>query len=144
MNNTIFIGTYQHLVDEKNRFFLPAKLRKGITGFIITPGIDKCIYLYPVKIWRGIVNKFDNLSVNDKTQERAFKRIFLSNAIEVKNDIQGRIIIPQILKKQAEIKKEIVIIGVWNRLEIWSKENWKNYYNKSKKVFKKITTKLEI
>jgi MraZ protein len=143
MNKTVYIGTYYHLLDDKNRFFLPAKLRKKTKNFIITSGIDKCLYIYSKDIWEKIINKFDNLQIFDKSKERAFKRMFLANAVEVENDNQGRIVLPNTLKLQANIKKEVVIIGVGNRLELWSKELWQKYYNKSKKIFEKLSRKLE-
>lgn len=140
----IFTGKYHHSIDEKNRLFLPAKLRKSIAKFIITPGLDKCLYVYPLNMWVKLIDKFDNITLKDKSKERVFKRLFLSNAVEVQIDNQGRIVIPQVLKTQSYIKKDVVVIGVGNRLEIWSKERWEVYYSKAKKVFNQLATKLEI
>ena len=140
----ILTGTYHHSIDEKNRLFLPAKLRKGISRFIITPGLENCLNVYPMHIWIKLVNKFETIGMKDKSKERIFKRIFLSNAAEIEVDEQGRIVIPQLLKTQIKIKRDVVVIGVSNRLEIWSKEKWNSYYKKARKVFEKLANKLEI
>lgn len=142
--NIIFTGTYCHSIDEKNRLFLPAKLRRGISKFIVTPGLDKCLYVYPLNIWVKLIDKFDNLELKDKSKERVFKRLFLSKAAEVRIDIQGRVIIPQALIEQLEIGRDVAIIGVWNRIEIWPQERWKVYSRKAEKVFSGIASKLEI
>ena len=140
----VFTGTYHHAVDSKNRLFLPARLRKSAGRFIVTSGLDRCLYVYPLKSWVKLIEKLDSINLRDKSEERIFKRIFLSSAVEVQVDALGRIVIPQVLKKQACLKKDAVIIGVWSRLEIWSKDGWKSYNEKAKKVFSKLANKLDI
>lgn len=141
---THFIGIYRYKVDIKNRLFIPAKMRKGVMDFILTNGLDGCLFIYPKNNWKVLVDKFENMPLDDKYQERAFKRAFLSNAIETKVDGQGRIIIPQGLYIQAKIDKEIVILGVGNRLEIWAKERWSKYYPYAKTIFDRLKSKLEL
>jgi MraZ protein len=140
----IFTGRYEHILDSKNRVFIPARLRKGIKDFIVTPGLDGCLYIYPTDIWKNNIQKFEELPLKNKSEERAFKRFFLSVASEVHADNLGRILIPQNLRKEAKIKKKVVIIGLWNRIEIWSKEKWDTYYKKAKNVFNRVGSKLEI
>jgi len=140
----IFIGKYEHILDNKNRIFLPARLRKGIKDFVVTPGLDGCLYIYPIDVWKNNVQKFNQLSLKDKSEERAFKRFFLSVASEVHVDNLGRILIPQNLRKEAKIRKKVIVVGLWNRIELWAKEKWEIYYKKAKNTFSKIGSKLEI
>jgi len=139
----IFTGQYRYGIDDKNRLFIPAKLRKGINNFFITIGLDDCLYVYPEESWKKLIEKFDELSLKNKAEERAFKRAFLSMAAEIIVDGMGRILVPQDLKQQVGISKKIVIVGVWDRLEIWPEEKWNTYYTKAKTVFKKLTPELE-
>jgi len=140
----MFNGIYYYTIDDKNRLFIPSKLRKNIKQFIITPGMDNCIYAYPMAAWNKINDKFDRLNLKDKSHQRAFKRAFLSNAIDAEVDTQGRIVIPVPLKAQIKIKKDIVIIGVGDRLEIWAKDNWIKYYKQAQKVVTKVSSQLEL
>jgi MraZ protein len=140
----ILTGTYRHIIDEKNRLFLPAKLRRGKSRFIVTPGLDKCIYVYPLETWVNIIDRLDDITLKDKTKQRVFKRVFLSDAVEVQPDDQGRIVVPQTLKDQSSIGKEVVVIGVRNHLEIWAEGKWRAYYEKSRKIFNQLATKLDI
>jgi len=147
-----YSGIYYHSLDKKNRFFLPSKLRKSKARFVFTtPVVDKCIYLYPDDEWKKILLKFDNLQLKDKSQERAFKRIFLSSAEDAQVDPQGRLLIPKKLiseakidKKDSPADKKIVIVGIGNRLEIWSEKHWKQYLLKAKKISYKVAQELEI
>ena len=140
-----YSGIYYHSLDKKNRFFLPSKLRKPRARFVFTiPVIDECIYLYPYDVWKNILLKFDNLQIRDKSQERAFKRIFLSRAEDAQVDPQGRLLIPGKLISEVKIDKKIVIVGVGNRLEIWSEKHWKQYLLKAKKISYKVAQELEI
>lgn len=139
-----FTGIYNYTVDAKNRLFIPSKLKKNIKKFFIAPGLENCIYLYPSESWEKIVSKFDTLNLKDKRKERAFKRAFLCNATELSADKFGRIVIPQVLNSYAKIKKDVVIVGVWNRIEIWSKESWNRYYDYAKDVVSKMSDELEI
>lgn len=127
MVKNMFIGEYQHALDVKNRMIIPSKLREGLgTSFVITKGLDGCLYAYTLEEWKRLEEKLKTLPLTNK-DARAFVRFFFSGAAEIEIDKQGRALIPQNLIEYAKINKEIVSIGVSTRLEIWSKEGWEDY-----------------
>ncbi|OGS28142.1 MAG: division/cell wall cluster transcriptional repressor MraZ [Elusimicrobia bacterium RIFOXYB2_FULL_48_7] len=139
-----FTGHFKHVIDSKNRLFIPVKFREGIKVFYVTIGLDGCLYLYPEEAWNRLINKFESLSLKNKEHERAFKRAFFSVAVDLQADKMGRILIPQDLKKQAKILKQAIIVGVKDRIEIWPEEKWGKYYKKAKDIIKKVAPDLEI
>ena len=123
----MLIGEYEHSLDAKGRLIMPAKLREDIEDkFIITKGLDGCLFGFSQKEWNNFEEKLKTLPLTNKNA-RDFVRFFLSGAIECEIDSQGRILISQGLRAHAELEKEIVIIGVSSRIEIWSKDKWENY-----------------
>lgn len=127
----MFIGEYQHAIDTKNRMIIPSKFREGIgDNFVLTKGLDGCLYAYPMEEWKLLEEKLKKLPLTNK-DARAFVRFFFSGANEIDIDKQGRALIPQNLSEYAEIKKDIVSIGVSTRIEIWSKEKWEDYNNQN-------------
>lgn len=137
----MLIGEYQHSLDSKNRMIIPSKLREDLgRKFIITKGLDGCLYMYPAEEWQKLQEKLKSLPLSNK-DARAFVRFFFAGACEVEMDKQGRGLIPQNLKEYAGIEKEIVSIGVLSRVEVWSKEKW-NEYNDSDINFDKISEKM--
>lgn len=123
----MFIGEYQHAIDPKNRIIVPSKFREGLgSTFIMTKGLDGCLYGYTMEEWNKLEEKLKQLPLTNK-DARAFSRFFFSGATEIEIDKQGRALIPQNLIDYAIIIKEIVTIGVSNRIEIWSKEKWESY-----------------
>lgn len=123
----MFMGEYQHNIDSKGRLIVPAKFREELGAtFIVTKGLDKCLFAYTKDEWKVFEEKVRKLPLTNK-DVRKFVRFFFSGAVECETDNQGRIMIPQNLREYAVIKKEIVSIGVSNRIEIWSKENWIEY-----------------
>lgn len=125
----MFIGEYQHAVDIKNRMIIPSKFREFLDDrFVVTKGLDNCLYAYPMGEWANLEQKLKSLPLSSK-DARAFVRFFFSGAVECELDKQGRFVVPVNLIEYAKIKKEIVIIGVSTRFEIWSKENWDDYNN---------------
>lgn len=137
----MFIGEYQHALDSKNRIVVPAKLREGLGNkFVITKGLDGCLYAYPLEEWRILEEKLKTLPLTNK-DARSFVRFFFSGACEVEVDKQSRGLIPQNLKEYACIEKDIVSIGVLSRVEIWSKEKWIEY-NESSIDFDSIAEKM--
>ena len=123
----MFIGEYQHALDSKNRMIVPSKLREELgSKFVITKGLDGCLYAYPQSEWKILEDKLKTLPLTNK-DARAFVRFFFAGACEIEVDKQGRGLIPQNLKEYACIEKEIVSIGVLTRVEIWSKEKWQQY-----------------
>lgn len=123
----MFIGEYLHAVDNKNRIIVPSKFREELGNkFIITKGLDGCIYAYTLEEWKLLEEKLVKLPLTSKNA-RAFTRFFFSGANEIELDKQGRALIPQSVLDYAGIDKEVVSIGVSNRIEIWSKEKWEEY-----------------
>ena len=137
----MFIGEYQHSLDSKNRIIVPSKLREGLGDkFIISKGLDGCLYAYPIDEWQKFEEKFKNLPLTNR-DARAFVRFFVAGATEVETDKQGRGLIPANLREYAGIEKEIVTIGALNKVEIWSKEKWESY-NESDIDFDSIADKM--
>jgi MraZ protein len=127
----MFIGEYQHSIDNKNRMKVPAKLKEGLSNvFIMTKGLDGCLYAYPVDEWKKLEEKLKSLPITNK-DARAFVRFIFSGAAEIEIDKQGRALIPQNLIEYASIVKDIVSIGVSTRVEIWSREKWNEYNEKN-------------
>ena len=125
----MFIGEYIHAIDNKNRIIIPSKFREELGNkFIITKGLDGCIYVYTYNEWKLLEEKLVQLPLTSKNA-RAFSRFFFSGANEIELDKQGRALIPQSIMEYAGITKEVVSIGVSNRIEIWSKEKWEGYNN---------------
>lgn len=140
-----YIGQYVHSFDSKNRIFLPARFRHRNDAFILTRGLEQCLYLYDTTAWQKVLSKLEDMSLPNKAQERAFKRALLSGASEVSVDVQGRILLPQNLIGYAQIDSEVMIIGVGNRLELWNKKKWDKYFNETANVsFRRLAGKLEI
>lgn len=125
----MFIGEYAHSIDAKGRLIMPAKFREelGIT-FIVTKGLDGCLFVYSKNEWAQLEEKLKTLPFTSK-DARTFNRFFFAGAIECEVDKQGRILISQNLRDYANLSKDVVIIGVSTRIEIWDKEKWDNYCN---------------
>lgn len=141
----MYIGQYKHTIDSKNRLFLPSGFRGKNDVFILTQGLEGCVYLYDMAYWKKVLEKLDSLSLSDKVEERAFKRLLLSGAFKTSLDFQGRILMPKNLKEYAKIKSEVIIIGVGNRAELWDIRRWSKYYKQKANIsFRKIAGKLEI
>jgi len=142
----MFYGEYEHKLDKKGRIIIPSKFREiskeqYIDKFYVTRGLDTCLFMFPEEEWRQQESKFKNLSFT-KRESRKFNRLFFSGAVETIADKQGRILIPSYLKHYAGIKKEIMLIGVSSRIEIWSKEKWEEFYASSRDSFEDIAEKL--
>ena len=127
----MFIGEYHHALDAKNRIIVPSKIRDELgSPFVMTKGLDGCIYLYTLSEWKMLEEKLSTLPITNK-DARAFARFFFSGATEIEVDKQGRALIPQNLLAYSGINKDVVSIGVSNRVEIWSKEKWIEYNDQS-------------
>lgn len=138
----MFYGEYNHGIDRKGRLILPARFREickesGIEKFYITRGLDKCLFMFTEEEWRVQEQKFKNLSFT-KQESRSFNRLFFSGAVSVLPDRQGRFIIPQYLKDYANIKKDAIVIGISNRIEIWDTRSWQEFYANSSASFEQI------
>ena len=122
----MFIGEYEHSVDVKGRVIMPARLREDIgENFILTKGLDGCLFAYSQTEWTNFEEKLKTLPLTNKNA-RDFVRFFLSGAIECEIDKQGRFLIPSNLRIYSNLDKEIVILGVGTRIEIWDKDTWNN------------------
>jgi MraZ protein len=138
----MFMGEYQHSVDAKGRLIVPAKFREQLgENFVITRGLDQCLFGYTMDEWIKIEDKLKELPVTKK-DARAFTRFFFSGASEVELDKQGRVNIPSTLISYAKLEKECVILGVSNRFEIWSKDAWEEYFTASEDSFNDIAENL--
>jgi MraZ protein len=138
----MLIGEYNHTLDQKGRVIVPSRFREELGDiFVITRGMDNCLFLYPSYEWKNLENKLKSLPFN-KAETRAFMRMFFSGASEVEIDKQGRVLIPPLLREHSHLKKDVVFLGVSNRAEIWSKEIWEEYSNKSSLSFEQIAEKL--
>lgn len=120
-------GEYIHTIDSKGRLIIPAKLRPELgDNFVITKGLDGCIFAYPQKEWNVLEEKIKTLPLS---KSRELQRFFFSSACDCSLDTQGRILISATLRKFANITKDVTVIGVSNRAEIWDSENWNKYNN---------------
>ena len=142
----MFYGEYEHKLDKKGRIIIPSKFREVskehyVDKFFVTRGLDTCLFMFSEEEWKNQESKFKNLSFT-KRETRKFNRLFFSGAVEAIADKQGRILIPAYLKSYALIKKDIMLIGVSNRIEIWSREKWYEFYNETKESFEDIAEKL--
>lgn len=123
----MFIGEYQHSIDEKGRLAAPAKFRKLLSrGVVVTRGLDSCLFVYTRTEWEKLVAKLAVLPIA-KANTRAFSRLMLAGAMDVELDSQGRLGIPEYLRRFAGLGKQVVIAGLYNRLEIWDLARWEEY-----------------
>ena len=138
----MLMGEYHHSIDDKGRLIIPAKFREELgEKFIVTRGIDNCLFVYSESSWIKIVNKLESLPFTKK-DARAFVRFFLSAASEVEFDKQGRINLTSPLISYANIDKECIIIGTGDRLEIWSEKSWNEFFNSAKDTMSDIAENL--
>ena len=125
----MFMGEYHHSIDDKGRIIMPSKFRYDLgETFVITRGIDSCLFVYPKETWNRLTEKLNELSFTKK-DVRSFQRFFLSAATICEFDKQGRINITSPLADYADLTKECVVIGVNDRIEIWSKGNFDKFLN---------------
>ena len=138
----MFIGEFSHNVDEKGRVAIPAKFRGKISGgAIITRGLDRCLFVFTKIDWEKLAGKLIELPLA-QANSRAFVRLMLSGASDVKLDIQGRILVPDYLRKYAGVKKAVKVIGVYNRMEVWDEKNWEAYKSKTESASDEIAEKM--
>jgi len=139
----VFIGQYQHTVDGKGRMFMPARFREQLgDAFIITRGLDNCLFIYTQHEWADLTAKLESLQFT-RRDHRAFARMFFSGAAECTLDGQGRCLIPPHLRDHARLEREAVIIGVSNRIEVWSRQGWETYNEQAAVSYEDTAEKLE-
>lgn len=138
----MFMGEFQHQLDAKGRMIMPAKFREELTEhFVITRGLDKCLFGYTLTEWAAIEEKLKALPLT-RRDARKFMRMFFSGAVEVEMDKQGRINIPKHLMEYAGLSKEATVIGVSSRIEIWDRKLWSDFYEETEEEFETIAEEL--
>ena len=138
----MFIGEFKHNLDSKGRIAMPVKFRNKLAGgAIITRGLDRCLFVFTNKDWEVLAQKLIALPLS-QANSRAFSRLMLAGAMDVEIDKQGRILIPDYLREYAGLKKETIFAGLYNRIEIWESENWKQYKTKTESQSDEIAEKL--
>lgn len=139
----MFYGEYQHTIDPKGRVIIPARFREELgEKFILTKGLDDCLFVYSSGEWCNLEAKLKTLPLSSK-DARAFIRFFFSGATECELDKQGRALIPQNLREYAKLEKDIYIIGVSTRVEVWDRNKWENYSRDDNLSADKIAEKME-
>ncbi|HZK18722.1 MAG TPA: division/cell wall cluster transcriptional repressor MraZ [Clostridia bacterium] len=140
----MFMGEYQHTLDAKGRLIIPARFREGLGDrFIITKGLDSCLFVYPMQEWMVLEQKMKTLPFT-RADARAFVRFFFSGAGECEADKQGRILIPANLRNYAGLGKEAVVLGVSSRVEIWAREQWDKYNSDAEQSYEEIAEKIDL
>lgn len=138
----MFIGEYHHTIDEKGRIIIPVKFREELgNNFVITRGIENCLFVYSKENWAKITDKLNSLPFTKK-DARTFNRFFMSGATDVELDKQGRVNISKPLIDYANLLKDCVIIGTGDRLEVWSQESWESFFDSTKDSMSDIAENL--
>lgn len=138
----MFIGEYQHTLDDKGRIIIPSRFRDDLgDGFVMTKGLDNCLFVYPKSEWNVLEEKLKTLPLTNR-DARAFIRFFFSGATECILDKQGRVLIPANLREHSKLDKDAVIIGVATRMEIWSKDEWDSYNDDDNLSYESIAEKM--
>ncbi|MDI6883449.1 MAG: division/cell wall cluster transcriptional repressor MraZ [Patescibacteria group bacterium] len=139
----MFLGEYTYTIDDKKRLAVPTKFRQ-ILGkkAVITRGLDNCLFLYPVREWEKLAKKLSQLPLS-QSDARGFVRIMLAGAMEVNLDGLGRILIPDYLKKYAQLRKKVIVAGLYNRVEIWDERAWNIYKQRTEKEAGDIAERLK-
>lgn len=139
---SMFIGEYHHTLDEKGRMAVPIKFRVALAqGAVVTRGLDRSLFLYPKKEWDKLAEKLASLPLS-QADTRAFARLMLAGAMEVEVDKSGRVNLPEYLRTYAGLKKDVVVAGLYNRLEVWDEEAWKDYAAKTEAEGNQIAERL--
>lgn len=138
----MFIGEYNHQIDDKGRISVPVKFRNDLVkGAVVTRGLDSSLFLLPLEEWGKLADSLANLPLG-KSNSRAFARLMLAGAMDVKLDKQGRFIVPEYLRGYADLKKKVVIVGVNTRLELWNNEKWEAYRSQTEADAESIAEQL--
>jgi MraZ protein len=129
----MFIGEFSHIIDEKGRLAVPQKFRKDLAGgAVVTRGLDNCLFVYTMVEWKKLAEKLAALPVG-QADSRAFARLMLAGAMDVKLDTQGRILLPEYLREFGGLGKEAIVAGLFSRIEVWDKASWEQYKAKTEK-----------
>ncbi|MFA5359125.1 MAG: division/cell wall cluster transcriptional repressor MraZ [Patescibacteria group bacterium] len=137
----MFIGEYAHNIDEKGRLAIPVKFRKDLAKAVVTKGLDGCLVIYPAKEWDKLADKLSAMPIS-QANSRAFSRLMLAGAMDVLVDGQGRIVLPEYLRKFAGLDKKVIVAGLYNRVELWDEQLWAKYRSGVEKESGNIAEKL--
>ncbi len=142
LKSRMFIGEYQHTIDDKGRMAIPAKLRSFFSkGVVVTRGLDSCLFVFTKKEWDELAKKLIALPIV-QAQSRAFVRLMMAGAMNLELDSQGRVLLPDYLRTYASLGKEAVVAGLYNRLEIWDRVRWEAYKTKTESKSDEIAENL--
>ena len=138
----MLVGEYRHNVDTKGRISVPSKFRDDLgQSFVVTKGLDNCLFAYSKEEWKNLESQLNTLPLTNQ-EARAFKRFFFSGAAECEVDKQGRVNIPQSLRDYAKLQKDVVIVGLSNRAEIWNNNQWDKYNGQSSDDITKLESQM--
>ena len=138
----MFIGEYQHIIDAKKRVAIPARFRETFSGkAVLTRGLDTCLFVYPLRVWEDIATKLGSMPIGESST-RSFVRMMLAGAVDVDVDSQGRVLVPDYLKQYATLEKNVIVAGLFNRLELWDVEVWERYKQSAEKNQDEIAEQL--
>lgn len=138
----MFIGEYTHNIDTKRRVALPKKFRELLGDtVVVTRGLDKCLFVYSMNEWERLARKLSKIPMGEASN-RSFVRIMLSGASDAELDSQGRILVPEYLKEYAGLTKNVIIVGLYDKLEIWDEDKWNKYKEKTEDDTEKIAEEL--
>jgi len=138
----MFIGEYKHSIDDKGRLTLPMKFRLDLAkGAVVTRGLDTSLFLFPKEEWDKLAEKLASLPLG-QSNSRAFARLMLAGAMDVEVDKQGRVMLPEYLRSYADLKKSVVVAGLYTRLEIWDEQSWETYKHKMEEDAESVAEQL--
>ncbi len=138
----MFIGEFHHTLDDKGRLAIPVKFRAGlIAGAVVTRGLDRSLFLYPKTEWETLAAKLAALPLG-QADTRAFARLMLAGAMDVEIDKSGRVMIPEYLRQYAGVSKDVVVTGLYDRMEIWDETAWKEYASRTERESNDIAERL--
>lgn len=138
----MFIGEYQHSLDDKGRVSVPVKFRRDLVkGAVVTRGLDNCLWLFPKEEWNTLAEKLSRLPLS-QANTRAFSRLMLAGAMEASLDRQGRVVLPDYLRAFATLKKKAVLAGLYNRVEIWDEASWALYKGRTERKSNEVAEQL--
>ena len=142
----MFYGEHEHTIDRKGRLIIPSRFREVmkehfIERFVVTRGLDHCLFLFPEDEWRAQEARFRSLPIT-KQETRRFNRFYFSGAVELTCDRQGRVLIPEYLKQFAGIRRDVILVGLSNRIEIWAQEEWRKFCEQNKATYEEIAERL--
>ncbi len=139
----MFIGEYTYSIDDKKRLAVPVKFRSLLgKKAVITRGLDQCLFVFSTKEWESLAEKINKLPLS-QSDARGFSRLMLGGAMEVSIDGSGRVLVPDYLKKYANLSKKVALVGVLNRVELWDEDTWEKYKGKTEKEGENIAERLK-